>query len=462
MMKRFTHYVESENERLAQEKAAIVLHANLGLAFGEIPDLVYAFRFHPWRLLRLMATSQWLRETIEKVAREWPRLWFDCCLSSFPDLVIALRVYADVATQRGVQRCLDVTETWLEQLAALRSEYDVGKFDAANPMKRLARSRAISCSDGVVDRSFHAADLLDACLRDPEHAHLAARSFRMLCPLGVPPAHYCFLSQLTLHRLALAFIELVFRENLPGNDPGDFDFVASGAVGGIVDGIKRRFTLIPDSLAKGRQEAILPFISIQTCDRIREEQSAAVILLEGAGPRLFIGYNTRVASPKPSSKPGYPGAIFELTDLLALMRTQGASQARRELYQRVAVACLVFAREEAPPLLQIDKDEPLVIDVARERADNMARYGTYDPLYWEVLLQGNEPAFSLVPDWRAALVAVIDVVRRELPGSEEYKRMEAVVPTQMTCEHCGGRAHQIERCAPFGLYCGPECQSSRT
>lgn len=423
---------EEDDDREAT--LAALVHANFAFTLAQIPELVYAFRYHPWRLLRLMSTSKTLRAQIEAALRTYPRLWYSCALTAFPDFVILLCVYKHLSTLG------DYLTSWVQILSTLQVDHP-SQYTVEHRLLHLHyRSyKSFSCCDGLVDRSFHAPAILDACLVDEERARAVAQCFRMLFPFGVPPAQYCFASQIALHQFTVTYLAV--------NDQ---------SLGHIL----RNFTLMPDHVTPDFTPRWMGYVTLQTCERWRTQGSGEGAAADGAGPRFpqwelgGLGGNI--------DKPGYAGAVFELTDLLALMRGRPQRfQPTCLFYKRVAEACHLYWRGVDPPptIIAMDGETPLVVDVTERRAARLARYGTVDPLYINTLIAGDDDAFPLVPDWKQALVELIDLVKKELPGTEEYRRMEARL-TSARCGHCGQTARKAETSAPFGAYCNDDCQEA--
>jgi len=202
------------------------------------------------------------------------------------------------------------------------------------------------------------------------------------------------------------------------------------------------------------------FIELFTCNEIRGGLEQEEVRITGDGPRTGNEDADTIDRTPLALNPHFVGHAFELLDLLRQMRVEAQSDLS-ELYLEVARAALLFHRGPVPPPIPDFKNSGLFvnINVQQERDANMATYGSYDPLYWDVLLRGQESAFTLLEPatWRDCVIDLIETVRLHLRQREEYQRLQAK-PPELNCCHCHATNARVECCPPFDAYCSPECQ----
>ncbi len=470
---------ESPDDERRQASIAALVQADFTFGLREIPELLRAFRFHPQRLLRLTQASSKFQAAVQRAERDFPRLWYDCCLCTFPDLVILLQVYspADYDTKK-----IDSPNGWFQWLSSIydRQLYFSDASDPIDVASRLVLLRrhlagGLSCSEDRIDRSFHAPDLVAECLRDEGKAWRTAECFKLLVPFGVPPAQYCFASQLALHHLTLAWLT-----------------VTSGSQKAVLFNIGRLFTLTPSTAVDTRARDWMPRVTLQLCEHVRAAGLQVRFVANGAGPRTGIVYPGDKGADI-ATNAHFVGHVFGLRDLFVmaqaeydtLMKPQDAMQVRaggtylskndrdraakasliEPTYIRIIRAYARYAPEimpELPQLVDADGESKLGLDeIHALRQRDMDRYGTHDPLQWRVLLGGEEDAFTLAPDWKAVVMDAIATVKKLMPGSGEALKLEQHPSTQLSCTACGRHGvDYVEEVAPFGSYCNSECQKT--
>ena len=120
--------------------------------------------------------------------------WYSVCLTAYPDSVIAhicavcITAYAD--------ECDGLMDSRLAR-NFMQVHMPIGVALANTKNKCIAAS--------IAHHSFTAQPLLEQCSVDLNEARHAARLFRLLFPLGVPPAAYFFVSHHHLRLLTLEF-----------------------------------------------------------------------------------------------------------------------------------------------------------------------------------------------------------------------------------------------------------------
>lgn len=476
-MKR-THLFEETHRE--DEQQALVATLALNNAVGTLiaaPQLILAFRHHPWRLLRLMNANKQLKQAVEYMERTMmPLLWYDAALHAFPDICIMLHVcaalyktsYDSVTIGNSVPDTLfmvfvEVGRSWnMPDLILLSTE----------PGKGLAKRR--SFSQNKVHDSFGKPDLLDACLRDRAVAKRTERCFKMLRPFGVPLAQYCFCSQITLQRLTIDFLVL-----LPPRGNGMFKHTLPTHT--FMQSVMADYTIKSSDWAESRLPDNLPRISLQSLLKFTDPES-----LE---PRDTIDWT-------PLGKV-YNGAVYGLPELAHSILAQLRVNVQEDtlllqtrllaLYDRVIKAALRYdttgvlvleqffsvASDERPwDLYPLQEGEH---SVAELREKDMEHYGVCDPLYWDVLVRHEVPPVSPRKkdagreiDWKAVVMGQIDLVKHTYGDqSPEYKRMESPSPVAFTlgcmATQCSERTPErlsIEPDAPFGVYCSEQCRKS--
>lgn len=396
-----------------------------------------------------MQTSRHFAEAVARGLKLKPRFWYDCALCAFTDVVLLLQVYGPQEYDTRKIRQVTGWFEWLSSLADRQLYYMQPRnpMDVASRLELLRRHRAggLSCCEDRVDRSFHDPALLAECLRDEDKARHTAQCFKLLAPFGVPPAQYCFASQLALHHLTIVFLASIAT----GDEQDD-----------VLEDIKSQFTLIPPNAVDSRARSWMHRVTLEHCSAVLAAPMGTELHFwaDGSGPRC-----------RPSAAKGESADIdsntqlqraFELVDLDAMVRQhyeyaeRGARERLAGVYAKVVHAQLRYAAElpEEWPVWDdntpmIDRDELLAL-----RESTLKRYGTYDPLQWSVLLAGEEDAFGLVTDWKRVLVDAIATTKAVMdPESEPV--------LQLQCRACGNTARcGVESSAPYGAYCDGECQ----
>jgi hypothetical protein len=459
---------EREEDRRLQVVAEVLAAENFSFPAKQGDLLVLAFRFHPIRLFRLMQISRGFYIIVKATVEENPRLWYQCVCASFPDFVIALQTINEETYPRGQSR----DSRWMRTLSLLHQPHSKYLSNLATFTRELALERAegYSCYDGYVDHSFTDRAFLDECLHSSERARSAEHSFKMIWPCGIPPAHYCFESQVFLHTAALEFIAL-------SNTYTPTNWLLPFTV------INPEWDVV---VAEEEEEGAvhLAYITRQDCELWREEGgwSTSQDGRETSGPRIAHSYQEHWGDGRAVlGKEGYTGRrVLQLTDVLDAMRQTTNPRERvlfRSLFDQVAKAALLFSVTDAAPPTFRNLDDTAPYELSEEimeiRAYHMERYGTYDPLHWQVLLSGEQDAFLLLyPDrledplknpWYFNLRNLVRFVNDRFGATDpELLRLESKNSTvRLQCELCGAVPTMLETQEPYGAYCSRRCQRKK-
>lgn len=488
---------EGDEDVRRQQAFAALVHAGYDSFEGmmrEIPELVHAFRFHPWRLLRLMATSQALRLAIERAAAQNPRLWYECCLYAFPDFVIQLYLgeqkFDHYLPERAWGHMTALTRwcftLWNVEHQLEEDEYGP-HFDyrVQDCLDALAAGRvtALYAGEGHIDSSFHEQALLRACAQDAEVARQTARAFRVLCPFGLPPAQYCFASQVLLRQYALEFLDLLSDGDL---QRGALHWLNVTTVDRLLRELSEGYLLIPwisDTHPFLRRR--LSRISLSDCQAFLLDGS---LRATGVGPRsvderydaeerIIQARDTSSSPPLPEKKGrGYQveltlwelaTKIEEFKRRLIAMGNNLTLPAVDDLQRQVMSAHLFHCSdaELERTLAQLADTNDLDYDALdsvraaaeKERQARLEKYGALDPLYWRVLLVGGEDAYDPGVDWRTVCGLLIDIGKRMGRESDFYKSMEAT----LLCAHCGRSGVRfVEPTGALHAYCDQRCRDN--
>jgi hypothetical protein len=165
-----------------------------------VPAFILSFRNHPWRLLRLMSVSRMAYDYINGVIESsFKNLWFDICINQFPDVVIMIDVMKKKSTKYRPDYIRTVPYT-----------PDVNKIiHCADTPTKTFKYQNRGLAYGLIDDSFLDDALLDECWRSEEKARKMSHAFSLVYPIGIPPAAYCFSSQVALYECTLQFLEHV-------------------------------------------------------------------------------------------------------------------------------------------------------------------------------------------------------------------------------------------------------------
>lgn len=444
------------------------------------------FRYHPWRLLRLMSTSAKFMKAVEKRASLDPRFWYTICQHAFPDCVIMLAVYDKQFAFQVEKKIARVYGTYITGRLVLQYDYDTNDtFDRVK--STLLGRRAIKgfCFRSV-DRSFTNVGLLDECMVNRETARRVEKCFKMLYPCGIPPAQYCFLSQVVLRELTLAYLAFFVNE-----DGGRIRRAAD--TDNSVSSLLQRYCLVGDSYNTPREKWFLPIIPLNECERFLAlnpgvDEPIRTITTAEAGP--FHPYDSVVGDLNETQEyrdfgDVYWGEIFTLAalqDTMAEFARENWEAIENEdsrkkyvtLYERVILARLVYMEtdEALDGFVYYDcMAAKQVVGVSQEMRDrvleakrvNREKYADeVDPLYWEVVFEESS-AFEHFTneEWKTVIVAQIDIVKKFYRrDSPEYTRIEsATITAPLACLVCGDTANlMVELSHPLNTFCSAQCQ----
>ena len=173
-------------------------------------DLLRSFRFHPWRLLRLMQTHPSFSRAVEAtITNDKLSLWYECALCAFPDIPIQLSVcYAASHTAAPFKKIL--FDTSMSSLLQICLVSDFIFIDRQERLDEVMMKRYVihDYRTDVINKSFLSYTLLQSCMGDTELARQTATCYKMCYPCGIPPAAFCFASQVQLHHLLVELVPL--------------------------------------------------------------------------------------------------------------------------------------------------------------------------------------------------------------------------------------------------------------
>jgi Leucine-rich repeat (LRR) protein len=461
-MKREAPDDETAADERNQARLLSLVEGDLLFSLDQIPELLAAFRHHPWRLLRLMAASAKLRAVVERAVRTvMPRLWYEACLATFPDCCIMLSVA--MATDRQLRDGGVALESFDPLLYLIGrapfTNYRTGMGDGAWRTGRLldgvlgSEDRDRRMPDGIrgffygeLHASFYDATLLDACWSDAEYARATSRACRRVYPLAVPPAAYCFASQVALRRLVIALLLLDERPGLRGT---------------ILFGIMQPYMAAGPWAADHGHDA-LPWVTLE--------------MARGFATAPVREYYTQAPHSEPVRRhlgKLYGGAVLTLSLLVTVARNMRArldDRGRARLnawFNDLVHTALRYDSTNTPPLMltpeSFGRMDPAVAweappgEEAWEvlRARDLERYGMHDPRYIDMMRAGEvaEPIavrkrdtdysvsdeeegveFVVVEfeeraiDWKTVCVRQIEWVKQNAQDTVEYDRLQSYHP----------------------------------
>lgn len=452
------------------------------------------FRFHPWRLIRLMNLSKQFMTIVEKRAEVVPSFWYFICKHAFPDCVIMMSVLDNQAAY-GLQNKL---VKYFDQyaLGRLFLEYQDDANETIGHVKRnllftLPRNSRwykegydpyVSTLKGFsfkcLDRSFFESSLLNECLVDTKKARHVEKCFKMVYPCGIPPAQYCFTSQVELRRLTLAFISFISESEISNREKY------------TVNEINSEYCIIGDSFASTRHRWFLPFVPLHECERfIVETDPIRTLKQMGKGPiqryDTIKGYEGKVEQ---SYREGglYEGHVFTFAGLCKVMTSKvtleeyprfsfKSKKAFLEIYDEVFSFALLYGDiDDSTPVKYNDYKAGTLVDIPLDmtnramvkREDALKVHGKVDPLYWDTLLTNQvttSPNFSN-DEWKTVIMNQIDNVKAvNTQGSPEYENIQAV-PSFLSCMHCKSDENDVqlhvEVSHDLNTFCSALCQEN--
>lgn len=456
-------------------------------------------RFTPWRLLRLMKTNKVLSAILEQYAAQ-PGFWYYMCVYAFPDVVMLLDIHERQYGRpqdsmynlrlRGAERPSDYTHY---VTGSLFMDYRIGDIWNGRIQALYGRPGRRGFAFSLLDRSFTLQETLDHCVNNRHFARQVANCMKMLYPCGVPPAQYCFLSQIEMRGIVIEAIDILERYD---TDAAHLNSTRSNKAWDFIFRLHSDYTLYK---VTNELDFTLRFLPLdKLLPLLPEREGSEEIAASGLGPWQGWSYGT-VRSKIPAD--AYTGEVLDLHSLVhdlqiligivSMNGNRGPGHKNfldelRRLYVRTVEERLIYeeflpldtaeqvARLAAEEFGMIDSSwDPLVLQpesierILSRRREIEARYGRFDPLYWDLLQSGERSAASNFDneEWRRVIVGQIDWVKKYQPqGTEEYENITsscADVTTNMAfpCNGCGELTSEIDMLSALP-YCSERCYQS--
>jgi hypothetical protein len=429
------------------------------------PDFLYAFRFHPWRLLRLMATHPAFREAVNAtIKNDWPRLWYDFACYAFPDIPVQLSVYYSVHAKEEFKKLFyKTTVNYDYVMACLMSDgLFLGEKETLDESMSRKRYR-----QKTLDESFFSRDLIKACEADEVLAIKTAECFKMLYPCGIPPAAYCFASQVELHCLLAELLPL-FEDN-GKRRPVSFGYRAKWheECSDFLRKILKRYSIFGEGWAPSR------YI----------EFASSLVTLDDLKKFLEPGYTSTLVGTHEMGKI-YTGVTLSLAELARLLTefidknkihsfNFGKHDQLIDIQDRIIKAALRYDRTGA---LKVEMFAPSWValplregekSVEQLREQDLLNGLSHNPLYRDVLMRSAEPRKTdgTVIQWDALIKAKIDVIKWENasypPERQPIPEYADISSANFACAKCQGRNGLcVEAAAPFRIFCNEQCRSA--
>lgn len=482
-MKRVLSLQESADDERHQALLNALAVGNLAFALSDIQPLLYAFRMHPWRLLRLMSTRREWGQAVERaIAQYWPTFWYDVCLYAFPDIVVQLNLCETYQREIGADAYHRIFKGTGGGMAlyfflAYCNNTDYGPHVAWNTTRMFAiaterrsphhRPTLTEFSTLWLHPSFTSVETRDACRASEARARDVARCYKMMHPCGIPPAAYCFASQVALQRLALELMVLLVRFD----DAIGFKFYRV---------VHTHYTVMDDwqAIAMGDRQNNVSLDDLEKFLHI--------------DPATTEGYTTVGGRQLGRVYKGHVMTLRHLADIVRTLYkeiqpvacfTHWTCDAFTALYDRIVKAALRYdTRDDDDGTVRfpalVDSSSPWVPLVVVEgeeesieemRVRDIERYGTHDPLYQTVMLHRGvaEPGHQQRADWKQIIKTQIDVVKRDNKGRDrptaEYLDIQSASPVAyiFSCAQCGAMERDkfgVEAASPFRVYCDEKCR----
>lgn len=447
-MKRILERTKKE-DRLLQLTTVPSMSIQMAEMFNTL-DLKELFRMHPWRLIRLINTSKEMSVVVSLKEKEEKYFWYHICKFSFPDACISLQEKQQISPLIDACSVLFMTSS---------TESEMSRGFAFNQM----------------DRTFTDADTLDRCLRDSDYARDILICFKALCPFGVPPSQYYFVSHMVLREKARLFAEII---------------------GGINDNDTLEQRLLKWVHSTVRQYSLHVFENDRQYVTLNQSMLYIGIKRSGGLPPKIgitslgdgsteIQKSGKTFSQYPTSGDiikGFPTGIYSFVTLYNditsrlwdyISRTDSADLQKlivplTKLRQSVIeCACLyelpegldvhsLFRVKEGsrPELNTID-----MVAIDRLKEERVAKYGTVDPLVYEMIVLDDISMKDLTNNdgWR-------EIIKNQINWVKKYRGPENIEYTNISshvCANCPntnlGSLH-LEPIEPYNLFCHNECR----
>lgn len=534
----------TEQQLVAQAIIQSIVQNRLMNTVVDIGQLTHVFRFHPVRFLELLKVSKSLSNAIGRAVENGGAfgIWYKLCLYSFPDYIIALKAHdysflpktglledRQVDPEWAILPVPDIEMPGLSLLFGLDidSDDEVYFTNSAIIQQHLQERDTDFLFTEIaqwrtrVDRSFTSLERRRQCLGDENVAEVTTYFFSLMFPMAIPPAEYCFASQIALHQLSMEFLWLLLDSN------GAAERVRSRVLITWLSHVKDKTSIYSlDESIKTFADRILRFVTPDDMENYFSEPSDPPYLrCFGDGPETepARGYDPRKTINVRLIKPGYEGEHFDLSELsdvllaceLVFLEEIGANNANgevktylseklrrfHELRERTILCAIRYDSGEGGDLLPshfFERDTRYTSiqatrlfetrhDWKAERETDLELYGSHDPLYWDVLLcdlkrmenlawleslsqaarqslmKNDQRAFQLYAPsnaWKQVLLDLLHVFVGQDKTSEKYQSLSSAMPTtDLRCHHCSHTTPTIAKIqAPFYAYCDKECQ----
>jgi hypothetical protein len=511
---------ENEEDKRIRELVEISnVNENLMFILREL-DIEHLYRYHAWRLIRLMNSSTSLRNTIQLKAKTTPDFWYHICKYSFPDIILYIySINKDYNTLKSIydkygdsyRNIINLDALFMQTLTI--DEYDLSLNELKDiisiPVINRPRNASIFLTRGFafnqLDRTFTDRVLLDKCL---QHASIARKSesfFKMIFPCGIPPIEYCFQSQMKLREIMIDFIEIVIQVQ----EGIDFkDFIKYMVSKTTLD-IKPKINDIKWMESIRKQRSVMDYTQFERC--IKKGSFINFDITKGKGPLQEVNnsnlrniYGRLFQSIRPQDGDVFDFSFLEDYIIDFLMehgeRIEFANM-KKQLYillNTIRESMILFADDLEGSLiideriyerrfgdtLETDKlydpstgslqfryNGVYVYDGDKEalfnkRKDTYEKYGTYDPLFIDLFTNNEESVADLFTNdqWRNIIMNQIDWIKTFVvnKNDEEYKRIESsLYELQCMSPVCSKLENlSVDPVYPYNTYCNDTCRKN--
>lgn len=480
-------YRKGENKEEDERQQALVNIAttNDSLVFILRQLSLDMFKYHPWRLLRLMNTNN--KNVLEaiQVHTGQNNFWYNMCIYSFPDIVMYLSIVRKQVNELETIKndnlhnelyIMQRNHLFMQNDEMMHTDFDFIIQNKERKYTHLTRSSAYK----YLDRSFTDKMLLDECMQNIDTARKTEKCFKLLYPCGIPPTEYCFYSQVKLYELTFQFLQLVYKiigsngfTKLYWKWLGLYSMVANK-------------TYIED----------ISFIEIDTCKRFNEylEDNNApdgnnIITNTGSGPAQHDdGWEKNYNAGPMLTSPLFE-SVFSLDLLLSnvdkfmknkevQIKQDNSMDVMNTLRNKIVESICLFSDEKYDHLVRLKYHQLLnngnktgekgnIERLLEDRSSNMKKYQTYDPLYINLFTQNDISVGNICTNdrWKSIVKNQIDIVKSYYEkNSEEYIRIESTYPNTSikcmheTCINSDITSLSMDQDAPFNTYCNEECR----
>ena len=212
-----------------------------------IDNFQYTSRYNPEMLLQLVQTNPYIYNLINQKNG----FWYYICKYSFPH--ISVHGYTQYTEEKIIGGLKYPTGKYHKMSSRLFGERLFLTIHNQNISLPSSLDYADSLIFNYLDRSFIDGDLLWECRQNRETAKATARYFKAIYPLGIPPAEYCFESQIMLRRYMKRFISILL-----GGDKNRYII----RINDIMDIIVQNHTIVSYNMTRYNPIYLFPFMSI--------------------------------------------------------------------------------------------------------------------------------------------------------------------------------------------------------